>query len=98
MKNAASPCSEGQLHLLLHGGEHEDSYRCAAEHLETCTSCQSRLAELAELNYERLGLEPFAPEQFALVGQVAFPPDPTELIVDGIIETRGTLEGGESYP
>ena len=53
----------------------------------------SRLAELAELNFERLGLIPFAPEQFGTVEQVAFPPDPTELIVDGIVEARGALDG-----
>ncbi|MEM1431161.1 MAG: cell division protein FtsL [Pseudomonadota bacterium] len=62
----------------------------------------SRLAELTELNFDRIGLQPFAPSQFGSVDQVAFPPDPTELIVDGIIEARGELrpdqEGEAQYP
>jgi hypothetical protein len=61
----------------------------------------SRLAELADLNFERLGLQPFAPSQFGMVEQVAFPPDPAELIVDGIVEARGELEapdGEAQYP
>ncbi len=58
----------------------------------------SRLAELTELNFESLGLQPFAPSQFGLVEQVAYPPDPTELVVDGVIEARGTLAEDGQYP
>ena len=51
-----------------------------------------------ELNFERLELLPFAPTQFGLVEQVAFPPDPTELIVDGIVEARGALDAEGQFP
>lgn len=39
-----------------------------------------RLAELADLNFETLGLMPFLPEQYGMVEQVAFPvPDLPEI-------------------
>jgi hypothetical protein len=50
-----------------------------------------RLARLAELNFDRLRLVPFAPEQFGDIDEVAFPPDPATLIVREIVETRGRL-------
>ena len=47
MKNATSPCDEGRLRVLLDADERTAEFRIAAEHLESCGSCQSRLAELA---------------------------------------------------
>jgi len=53
-----------------------------------------RLAELAELNFSRLGLLPFGAEQFGRVDQVAFPPEEMEPITDPV-EIAGELEGDD---
>ncbi|MEL6597145.1 MAG: cell division protein FtsL [Pseudomonadota bacterium] len=46
-----------------------------------------RLRDLAEINFDRLGLLPLMPEQFGLVDQVAYPPQPLLPITDPV-ETR----------
>ena len=58
----------------------------------------SRLQELAALNFPRLGLMPFAAEQFGRIDEVAFPRLPrVEAPVlplpplSGVVETRGSL-------
>lgn len=47
MTNSAPSCSDDQLEVLLHSDERAVEFRSAAEHLESCSSCQARLAELA---------------------------------------------------
>lgn len=53
-----------------------------------------RLRELADLNFERLGLLPLAPEQFGEVAQVIYPPPETVDIGPLVnpVETSGLLE------
>lgn len=44
-----------------------------------------RLRELAEINFETLGLIPLRPEQFGRIDQISYP----ELIIDEPIEVMG---------
>ncbi|QDC10343.1 cell division protein FtsL [Oceanicola sp. D3] len=53
-----------------------------------------RLAELAELNFTRLGLLPFGAEQFGRVDQVGFPAEEPLPITDPV-EISGTLDDEE---
>ena len=50
-----------------------------------------RLRELADLNFDRLGLLPLTPEQFGNAEQVAFPPDPM-IVITNTVDTVGTSE------
>jgi serine/threonine protein kinase len=47
MTNTASSCSDDRLQILLLRDEDDVDFRLAAEHVESCENCQSRLAELA---------------------------------------------------
>lgn len=43
-----------------------------------------RLLDLAEFNYDRLGLLPIAPEQFGMIDQIAYPKEPLLPILNPI--------------
>ena len=54
-----------------------------------------RLRDLAELNFDRLGLLPLMPDAFGQVGQVAFPPEPLPPITEPIeVSSDGDQEDG----
>jgi hypothetical protein len=50
-----------------------------------------RLRELADLNFDRLGLLPLTPEQFGDADQVAFPPDPM-IVITNTVDTVGNMD------
>ena len=54
-----------------------------------------RLNDLANLNFDRLGLLPFRPDQFGRVDEVAYPKPPL-LEIDNSIELSGTLDADPS--
>lgn len=56
-----------------------------------------RLAELAEINFDSLGLLPLMPEQFGTIDEVSFPPPPF-LAMSQPIEVMGQLKPGEQFP
>jgi hypothetical protein len=53
-----------------------------------------RLRELADINFDRLGLMPLRPEQFGQISQVAYPPPEIQLIppleMDDFTEVKAT--------
>lgn len=53
--NKTSGCSDDCLLALLEGDENDADFRQAAEHIETCPTCQQRLSEIAagEKDWER---------------------------------------------
>ncbi|MEQ3625192.1 MAG: cell division protein FtsL [Celeribacter sp.] len=54
-----------------------------------------RLAELAEINFDRLGLLPLEPEQFSDVEQVVYP-QPELLPITDPIELMGRIETAQN--
>jgi len=50
-----------------------------------------RLRDLADLNFDRLGLLPLSPEQFGRVDQIAYPPEETMLPVSDVIDVAGEI-------
>lgn len=58
-----------------------------------------RLRDLAEINFDRLGLLDLQPDQFGLVGQVAYPPDPLLPITNPVdVSTLAGEAAQESRP
>ena len=55
-----------------------------------------RLRALTEINFDRLGLLPFTPEQFGLVDQVTFPrPDIVPDIVENVVEISANQDANQ---
>lgn len=50
-----------------------------------------RLRDLADINFDSLGLLPFRPDQFGHVDEVAYP-TPPDLLIDNAVEVSGELE------
>ncbi|MBC8352146.1 MAG: hypothetical protein H8E66_09150 [Planctomycetes bacterium] len=57
MNNATSPCSDDRIKTLLQGEECDEAFRSAAKHLDSCTTCQLRIAELAADECDWMGCQ-----------------------------------------
>ena len=51
-----------------------------------------RLRELATLNFDRLGLFPMEPAQFAPPGEIAYPAPPVALVIENPVDTSASAE------
>lgn len=51
-----------------------------------------RLHDLAELNFDRLGLLPLAPEQFGRIDQIAYPGEDIVLPISDAVDVTGELD------
>ncbi len=49
-----------------------------------------RLRDLADVNFDSLGLLPLAPEQFGMIDQVAYPPAPILLPITNPVDVSNT--------
>ena len=55
-----------------------------------------RLSELAALNFDRLGLLPFAPDQFGRIDQVPYPPQGSLLPVTQPVDVSSAMNATEA--
>lgn len=53
-----------------------------------------RLRDLADINFDRLGLLPLHPSQFGDTGQISYPPDPI-IDISGPVELADATEGAK---
>lgn len=56
-----------------------------------------RLRDLADINFDRLGLLPFRAEQFGQVGEVSFP-KPVLVDITNSVDVSGTHDNEEQQP